>query len=404
MLELNKLDLITHSNKLRNNLHIGCKKLQSQGQVQFPGNAKFGPSEFPGFCQFVRSELEAQFPVEAERRARPVIRVEDNLSSAHLLRPGDRRFCHPASDLFSPGVLRDSHFGDFGLPPHQGALELVFSLCHDDGPKSLCVEMLNQKVAVSLRILFILALSLAFINCASAPREKSTLPKERDPQYQYELAQTALRYGLQDEAIRYLNQATTLDPNHYPSFFLMGVIQSQKRNFLEAEKALRSCLELKPDHGEAHLRLGIVLEQMLEPDKAEEEYKKAYAINGSVEALINLAKLYYDQKKLEQSLETIQEVTQKDGGSLAAFNLEGVVLNQLGRYPEAVSSFQTALRIDPQSDVARINLAVALINTGNFKEARELLEKTLERVKDQNLKERILEYLKKIEGLEPARS
>jgi Flp pilus assembly protein TadD len=184
----------------------------------------------------------------------------------------------------------------------------------------------------------------------------------------------------------------------------MGVIQSQKRNFLEAEKALRKCLELKPDHGEAHLRLGIVLEQMLEPDKAEEEYKKAYAINGSVEALINLAKLYYDQKKLEQSLGTIREVTQKDGGSLAAFNLEGVVLNQLGRYPEAVSSFQTALRIDPQSDVARINLAVALINTGNFKEARELLEKTLERVKDQNLKERILEYLKKIEGLEPVPS
>ena len=255
-------------------------------------------------------------------------------------------------------------------------------------------------MVASIRLSFIFALSLAFINCASAPKERTTLPKEKDPQYQYELAQTALRYGLEDESIKYLNQATTLDPNHYPSFYLTGVIQSQKRNFLEAEKAFRKCLELKPDQAEAHLRLGYVYEQMNELDKAEEEYKKAYAINGSAESLINLAKLYYDQKKLDLALETIQHVTQKDGRSFAAFNLQGVVLNQLGRYPEAISSFQNALRIDPHSDMARINLAVALINTGNFKEARELLEKTLERVKDQNLRERIHEFLKKIEGLE----
>ncbi len=255
-------------------------------------------------------------------------------------------------------------------------------------------------MAASFRFSLFLALSLAFISCASAPQERSTLPKEKDPQYQYELAQTALRYGLEDEAIKYLNKATTLDPNHYPSFYLIGVIQSQKRNFLEAEKAFRKCLELKPDQADAHLRLGVVLGEMLELDKAEEEYKKAYAISGSIESLINLAKLYYDQKKLDLALETVEKATAKDNRSFPAFNLKGVVLNQLGRYPEAASSFQNALRIYPQSDVARINLAVALINTGNFKEARELLEKTLERVKDQNLKERILDYLEKIKEFE----
>ena len=251
-------------------------------------------------------------------------------------------------------------------------------------------------MAGSFRYSLFIALSLAFISCASAPREKTALPKEKDLQYQYELAQTALRYGLEDEALKYLNQAITLDPNHYPSFYLLGAIQSQKRNFLEAERAFRKCLELKPDQAEAHLRLGVVLGEMLELDKAEEEYKKAYAINGNVESLINLAKLYYDQKKLDLALETVEKATEKDSRSFPAFNLQGVILNQMGRYPEAASSFQSALRIDPQSDVARINLAVALINIGNFKEARELLEKTLEQVKDQKLKERILEYLEKI--------
>ncbi|MDH7512039.1 MAG: tetratricopeptide repeat protein [Clostridiales bacterium] len=256
--------------------------------------------------------------------------------------------------------------------------------------------MVDPKEVVSLRLLLIFAIGLAFVNCASAPREKPTLPKEKDPQYQYELAQTALRYGLEDEAIKYLNQASALDPNHYPSFYLLGVIQSQKRNFFEAERAFRKCLELKPDQADAHLRLGVVLEEMLELAEAEEEYKKAYTINGNVESLINLAKLYYDQKKLDLALETVEKATEKDNRSFPAFNLQGVILNELGRYAEAVSSFRNALKIDPQSDVARINLAVGLINTGNLKEARELLEKTLERVKDQNLRKRILEYLEKI--------
>ncbi|MBM3285592.1 MAG: tetratricopeptide repeat protein, partial [Candidatus Aminicenantes bacterium] len=219
---------------------------------------------------------------------------------------------------------------------------------------------------------------------------------EKDPQYQYELAVTAVRYGLPDEALKYLDQAVSLDPNHYPSFFLFGAIQSQKRNFREAEAAFLRCVEIKPDAAEAHLRLGYVYQEMLELEKAEEEYKKAGAFSGNVEASIGLAKLYYDQNQLEQALETITRATEKDRRSLAAFNLQGVIFNELGRYDEAVSSFRNALSIDPRNDVASINLAAALINTGNIQDARELLEKTLERVKDENLKKRILEYLEKI--------
>ena len=98
--------------------------------------------------------------------------------------------------------------------------------------------MSKQKLATSIRGSFIFGLSFVFLGCASAPKKKPALPKEKDPQYQYELALTAMRYGLPDEALKYLHQVVSLDANHYPSFFLLGAIQAQKKNFEEAEAAL----------------------------------------------------------------------------------------------------------------------------------------------------------------------
>ncbi len=260
-------------------------------------------------------------------------------------------------------------------------------------------KMRRQRLLAWIAVFFLFIVSLASIRCASTGEKKPALPKEKDPQYQYELALTAMRYGLREEALKYLNRAVSLDPNHYPSFFLLGAIQAQMKNFEEAEAAFRRCLEIKPDSGEAHLRLGYVYVELHQLDRAEEELKKAAAGNGHVEALISLAKLYYEQNKLEQALETISRVTQKDRRSFPAFNLQGVVLNELGRYAEAIASFQNALQIAPENDVASINLAAAYINNGNLKEAQDLLEKTLTRVKDPTLRQRVLEYLEKIKEL-----
>lgn len=239
----------------------------------------------------------------------------------------------------------------------------------------------------------------SLVSCASAPKGKPALAKEKDPQYQYELAVTAMRYHLPEEALKYLEQAISLDPNHYPSLFLLGAIQAQKRNFEAAEKAFQRCIEIKPEAAEAHLRLGYVYQEMHRLEPAEEEFKKAAAGDGNVEALISLAKLYYDQNKLEQALASITKATEKDNRSFPAFNLQGVILNELSRYAEAISSFQNALRIAPQNDVASINLAAALINKGELRQAQELLEQTLARVKDEKLRQRVLDYLEKIREL-----
>jgi len=248
------------------------------------------------------------------------------------------------------------------------------------------------------RIILILVISLLLGSCASS-QGKMARKQENDSQHQYELAVMSMRYNLIDEAIKYLNKALSLDPNHQPSHYLLGMAHVEKENYKEAAAAFEKSLELKPDVSEAHVRLGVVYQKMGLPDKAEEEYKKAYIIDESSMASHSLALLYYEQDKLEQALEFVQKSIQKGNRSADAYNLQGVILNKLSRYPEAIDSFQNVLKIDPNHIVANINLAVACINDKDFKRAREILEKILPFIQEQELRDKINEYLEKIKEL-----
>jgi tetratricopeptide (TPR) repeat protein len=249
----------------------------------------------------------------------------------------------------------------------------------------------------SNKILLILVLSLILACCAT--QAKKIQKKENDAQYEYEKAVLTMNYGLVDEAIKYLNRALSLNPNHHLSYYLLGLAYVKKQSLAEAEAAIQKCLELKPDFSEAHISLGEIYEDTSKLDKAEDEYKKAYAVAQNYSTSFHLAMLYYGRGKLDQALEYVQKAIQKDSRSIQAYNLQGVILNKLGRYPESIQSFQSVLKIDPNYAVASVNLAIAYINNKNFDKARELLEKTLPTVQDQKLKEKIQEYLEKIKEL-----
>ncbi len=241
----------------------------------------------------------------------------------------------------------------------------------------------------------ILAAILFFSSCASTPKKPSRNPDE-DPQYQYEKAVISVRYGLEDEALKYLNEALALDPAHAPSLKLLGTVQFKKKNFPEAAAALERYLEIQPGDAEAHTSLGITYEQLGQKARAETEYQKAIGIDGHPEAGFGLAKLYYDQDKLEAGLEIIRGAIEKNPRSAPYYNLQGVILNQMGKYAEALASFQNALQYAPNDIYLAVNLGIAYINNKQPDKARELFEKVLPSVQDEELKAKINEYLKLI--------
>jgi Flp pilus assembly protein TadD len=245
------------------------------------------------------------------------------------------------------------------------------------------------------KTIVLLAAGLILSFCASTQKKPSRNPNE-DPQYQYEKAVISVRYGLENEALKYLNEALALDPAHAPSLKLLGTVQFKKKNFPEAAAALERYLEIQPGDAEAHTSLGITYEHLGQTAQAEAEYQKAVGIDGHPEAAFGLAKLYFDQNKLEAGLETIRGAIEKNPRSAPYYNLKGVILNQMGNYADALASFQSALQYAPDDIFLAVNLGIAYINNKQPEKAREIFERVLPSVQDEGLKAKINEYLKLI--------
>jgi tetratricopeptide (TPR) repeat protein len=64
------------------------------------------------------------------------------------------------------------------------------------------------------------------------------------------------------------------------------------------------------------------------------------------------------------------------------------------RYPEAITSFQTALAITPNDVNVNVNLGIALMNARQYDKSLEVLEKALPNIKDQVLRNKVNEYIK----------
>ena len=246
-----------------------------------------------------------------------------------------------------------------------------------------------------LKIYVALIICLNLVFCASSQSKKAQ-DNERDPEYQYKKAEVSMKYGLMDEAIKYLNQALSLDPTYYQAYYLLGVALYKGQRFEEAASAFQSCLELKPDYSDAHSGLASVYEEMGLLEKAEEEFKEAYAIDSHHDACLNLAEIYFKQNELNLALDYVQKAIQKNNQSADSYNLEGVILNQQGDYAKAIASFNNALSINPNFVVARINLGVAYINNQEPEKARTLLTETLPLTDSQPLKDKINQFLEMI--------
>lgn len=248
----------------------------------------------------------------------------------------------------------------------------------------------------SAKILLGLLLCLTAAACSSAPDSKS-VDSESDPEYQFKKASVAMSYGLPEQAVGYAKKALDLDPDHYRALNLLGLAYIKMEDYNSAVSAFEKCAEIKPDFADVYFNLGTMYEKLNRLEEAASSYKKAFELGGPVEAGLNLAKILYNQEKLEESLGYVEKVAEKNE-SVSVFNLKGVILNKMERYPEAVQAFDRAIQISPKDIVTRMNLGIALVNNRDFERARKVFEYILPFVEDQVLKDRINQYLELIKN------
>jgi len=249
--------------------------------------------------------------------------------------------------------------------------------------------------SLKIKALVLLLACLPLTLCASA-QKKMERAREKDPKYQYNLGSFHLNNNELDQAVRAFNRALELDPRLHLAHNGLGLVHSLKADLPAAAKAFEKCLEVNPQFTEARNNLGMTYQELGYLDKAEAEYKKAVAdLTYQTRELpyYNLARLYLAKGLNETALETVQKALLANPNMVLAYNLKGMILEKMERYPDAITAYEVAVRRVPDEVSFAYNLAVAYYKAGERDLARTAFEGLLPKLTDAAMRDRVKEYL-----------
>jgi Tfp pilus assembly protein PilF len=242
----------------------------------------------------------------------------------------------------------------------------------------------------------LLAACVSLSLCASSEK-KIAQAQEKDPKYQLNMGLFYLNNGNVAEAIKSINKSIALSATNHLAWNALGMAHAMNGELEEAQRNYQKCLELNPRFSEAHNNMGTIYQELGFPDKAEAEFKRAaqdetYASREL--PLLNLARLYYSQDKLELAFESVQRALQLKPRFGLALNLKGLVLEKKNDLGGAIVAYEQAIKAVPDDATFNYNLAVACFKNGEYVKAKEVFEKLSGRVTDLETRDKIAQYLK----------
>lgn len=176
--------------------------------------------------------------------------------------------------------------------------------------------------------------------------------------------------GLLSEARAAYRQLLQIAPNQFIALHMFGVLESDAKNYQQAEILLSRAVAVDPRSAEAHMSLGVALNGSKRHDEARESYRRALALRPDYAlALSNLGNASAALDLHQEAIESYDRALAIDGNLAEAHNGRGGALCRLRNYDEALASLNRALSIRPDYAAALANRAVALRELQRFDEA-----------------------------------
>ena len=217
-----------------------------------------------------------------------------------------------------------------------------------------------------------------------------------------------LELGEWEKATNCLNQSLRSSPTDAESIYRLGTIYQFHGEYSEALNCFNGCCKLKPFNPDYWEMKGEMLLKNNLVNAAASCFHKAVKYGGRVQIFIRLAYCYAKSGQLKKSQKLLQRVLKNDPDdydalcNLAAvyhkldksdqaykllqkayvlncndpllLNNFGYISHSLGRNRKAIELLNKALMTNPDDIVALYNLGVCYAKTGQFEEARNVLE------------------------------
>jgi predicted O-linked N-acetylglucosamine transferase (SPINDLY family)/ADP-heptose:LPS heptosyltransferase/glycosyltransferase involved in cell wall biosynthesis len=175
--------------------------------------------------------------------------------------------------------------------------------------------------------------------------------------------------GRLTEAETIYRRILQLQPYHFSSLHMMGVLSVQAKKLETGISWLEKALTSEPDNSEAHSNLGNVLSEVGKYDDAISHYERAIALNPKLtDAYYNLGLVNSLQGNLDQAISYYQRTIDICPTYAQAHNNLGTLLQKQGQFERAKYFYQQAIAINPNHAEAKYNLSMLLLLLGNLGE------------------------------------
>src|SRR6516162_9934171 len=180
------------------------------------------------------------------------------------------------------------------------------------------------------------------------------------------------------EAEKIYGQILKVQPNHFDSLHLVGVIYAQRGNHVESVRQIDLALKINPKAAYAHNNRGNALQKLNRLDDALASYDQAIALKPDyAEALYNRGNALQELNRLDDALASYDKAIALKPDYAEAFNNRGLALQELKRLEEALASYDKALALKPDYAEAFTNRGVALQELNRLEEALASYDRAL---------------------------
>lgn len=165
--------------------------------------------------------------------------------------------------------------------------------------------------------------------------------------------------------------------------FADGEAAYQARKYAEATTIFEAYTERKPGNAWGHYMLALSSWKNGDLAKSEKAFEKALSIDPRhVKSLVNLSRVYIDQKRHDEAIERLTRAAEIDPESTEVLRLLGRTHYAQGKTDEAVAAYRQAIELNDQDAWSMNNLGLVLLETNRADEALPLLVRAVDLRKD----------------------
>jgi protein O-GlcNAc transferase len=176
--------------------------------------------------------------------------------------------------------------------------------------------------------------------------------------------------GRHDHAVRQIGAALQVNPNAAAAHNNFGAALTELRRFEEAAASYGKAIRLKPNYAEAYYNRGNALKELSQHEDAIRDYDHAIALKpGFADAFNNRAGALKALRRFEEAVTSYNQAIALRQSDANIFFNRGNLLKDLKRYTEAIRDYDQAIVLNPNYAEAFNNRGGALKALGHLEEA-----------------------------------